>query len=168
MTNKDQLIKEMASDIDYATVKHDLWPDDTKEIAKTLIMLGYRKIPEDSVVLEKEEYEEYKKVADGKAIMVENITDLNRLAQFPIEYDGKMFEAIDDFGNYIDEQARKETAKQILNKQYQECKVAERDVLIARGNNKNDDYYKGFSLGMTNAKMHIEELATRFEVEMKE
>lgn len=46
MTNKDQLIQEMASDMNYATVKHDLWPDDAKEIAKTLILLGYGKLPE--------------------------------------------------------------------------------------------------------------------------
>ena len=79
-------------------------------------MLGYRKIPEDSVVFPKEEYEYYKKIVDGKAIMVENITDLNRLVQFPIEYDGKMFDAIDDFGNYIDDQARKETAEKWYDK----------------------------------------------------
>ena len=60
MTNKYQLIKEMASDMDFATTEHDLWPDDAKEIAKTLIMLGYRKMPEGSVVLSKEEYEKLK------------------------------------------------------------------------------------------------------------
>ena len=62
----------------------------------------------------------------------------------------------------------KETAEKILNAQYQECKIAEQDVLKARGGNKNDDYYKGFSLGMTNAKMHIQELAKQFCVKIKE
>lgn len=60
-SNKDQLIQEMASDMNYATVKHDLWPDDAKEIARVLVILGYCKIPEGSVVLSKEEYEKYKK-----------------------------------------------------------------------------------------------------------
>ena len=63
--------------------------------------------------------------------------------------------------------ARKETAEKILNEQYQECKVAEKEVLIARGGNKNDDYYKGFSLGMANTKMHIQELAKQFGVDLK-
>lgn len=70
---------------------------------------------EDSVVLSREEYEEYKKVVDGKAIMIENITDLNRLVQFPIEYDSKIFDNIADFGNYVQEQASKETAEKILD-----------------------------------------------------
>ena len=50
MTNKDQLIQEMASDMNYAVVKHDLWPDDAKEIAKTLVILGYGKLPDQDEV----------------------------------------------------------------------------------------------------------------------
>lgn len=47
-------------------------------------------------------------------------------------------------------------------------KIAEQDILKSRGGNKNDDYYKGFSLGMTNTKMRIQELAKQFGVEIKE
>ena len=47
MKDKEKQIKEMASDMDYGCTKHDLWPDDAKEIAKALYLLGYRKIPED-------------------------------------------------------------------------------------------------------------------------
>lgn len=65
----------------------------------------------DSVVLSREEYEEYKKVADGKAIMVENITDVNKLVQFPIEYNNLKFESMDDYSNYIQDEARKETVE---------------------------------------------------------
>ena len=61
MTNKDQLIQEMASDMNYATVKHDLWPDDAKEIARVLVILGYCKIPEGSVMLSQDEYDRYKR-----------------------------------------------------------------------------------------------------------
>lgn len=89
--------------------------------AETLHNEGYRKgkrfeyILEDSVVLSREEYEEYKKVADGKAIMVENITDLNKLVQFPVEYDNKKFEDISEFADYVQEQASKETVMEIIN-----------------------------------------------------
>ena len=44
-------------------------------------------------------------------------------------------------------------------------KIAEQDILKSRGGN---DYYKGFSLGMTNTKMCIQELAKQFGVEIKE
>lgn len=38
-----EMIEEMASDMNYGCVKHDLWPDDAKEIAKALFILDYRK-----------------------------------------------------------------------------------------------------------------------------
>lgn len=50
MINKNQLIQEMASDMTYACVEHDLWPDDAREIAKTLIKLGYGKFPDQDVI----------------------------------------------------------------------------------------------------------------------
>lgn len=75
-TSNEQ-IEEMASDMDYGCTKRDLYPSDAKEIAKALYLLGYRKLPEDSVVISKEEYEEYK---EFKAFMErndwENIKDI--------------------------------------------------------------------------------------------
>ena len=53
-------VREMASDMDYGCIKHDLWPDDAKEIAKALIILGYQKVKEDEIVISKKEYEELK------------------------------------------------------------------------------------------------------------
>lgn len=54
-------IEEMASDMDYGCAKRDLYPDDAKEIAKVLYLLGYQKIDKDKqVVLTKEEYEQLK------------------------------------------------------------------------------------------------------------
>lgn len=50
-------IDEMASDMDYGCVKHDLWPEDAKEIAKALIILGYQKVGVDSIVISRQEYE---------------------------------------------------------------------------------------------------------------
>lgn len=54
--NKQEQIEAMASDMDYGCTKRDLYPDDAKEIAKALYLLGYRKLQEDSVVLSREEY----------------------------------------------------------------------------------------------------------------
>lgn len=48
MTDKEKQIREMASDMDYACTKHDLWLEDAKEIAKVLYALGYRKCPNNS------------------------------------------------------------------------------------------------------------------------
>lgn len=50
-------IDEMAGDMDYGCIKHDLWPEDAKEIAKALIILGYQKVGTDDIVISKQEYE---------------------------------------------------------------------------------------------------------------
>ena len=42
--NKEERIRRLASDMDYGCTKRDLYPDDAKEIAKALDILGYRKI----------------------------------------------------------------------------------------------------------------------------
>ena len=42
--DKEERIRELASDMDYGCTKRDLYPDDAKEIAKALDILGYRKI----------------------------------------------------------------------------------------------------------------------------
>ena len=65
MKDKEK-INEMASDMDYACTKHDLWPEDAKEIAKALVILGYQKVGEDQVVISKEEYEVLKIKAKEK------------------------------------------------------------------------------------------------------
>lgn len=56
MKDQENQIEEMASDMDYACTKRDLYPSDAKEIAKALYLLNYRKIDKDSVVLSGEEY----------------------------------------------------------------------------------------------------------------
>ena len=136
MNDKEKQIREMAQEIrPILTNRVDIVfiPDLDKPIAEELIKQGYCKVHEDSVVntptiqtysthdndlvvLSRKEYENYKKIVDGKAFMIENITDLNRLVQLPIECDGKLFYDIADFGNYIDDLARKETVKEILDR----------------------------------------------------
>lgn len=50
--NKEQQIEEMASDMDYGSIKKDLYPDDAKEIAKALYLLGYRKVSDSEAELQ--------------------------------------------------------------------------------------------------------------------
>ena len=57
MSIDQKQLNEMASDMDYGCVKHDLWPEDAKEIAKALIILGYQKVSTDDIVISKQEYE---------------------------------------------------------------------------------------------------------------
>ena len=60
MKDKEKQIEEMASDMDYACTKRDLYPSDAKEIAKALYLLDYRKLPKNSVVLSTEEWKQIK------------------------------------------------------------------------------------------------------------
>ena len=133
-------IEEMAQDIYEQKSCDTSFKENCKILAYDLVTLGYQKIDKDSAVLSREEQEKILTATEKR------IKELKRQIL----------------------QARKETAEKILKEQYQECKIAEQDVLKARGGNKNDDYYKGFSLGITNTKMHIQELAKQFGVEIKE
>lgn len=42
--NKEDRINQLALDMDYGCTKRDLYPDDAKEIAKALDILGYRRV----------------------------------------------------------------------------------------------------------------------------
>ena len=123
VVGEDEQVEEMAniiSDCTWVTDEDYCDSISCEEChAKRLYEKGFKKLPEDRVVLSREEYEEYKKVADGKAIMVENITDLNKLVQFPIEYNNLKFEYMDDYSNYIQDEARKETAEKIFSELYE-------------------------------------------------
>ena len=44
MKDKEERIKELASDVGYSCTKHDIYPEDATEIAKALDLLGYRKV----------------------------------------------------------------------------------------------------------------------------
>lgn len=62
--NKEQQIEEMMLTVPQKIVAYDgnpagqhLYGEQRQQIAETLYNAGYRKVPEDSVVLSKEEYE---------------------------------------------------------------------------------------------------------------
>lgn len=124
-------IEEMASDMNYGCVKHDLYPDDAKEIAKALFILGYRKIPEGSVVLTDEEAERFR----GQTVNIAKVKaqarkeTLEKIKLKPIEcgeecgyyyldisVTGKeLLQRVYFNSDFIDGKVRKETAKEILS-----------------------------------------------------
>ena len=63
--------------------------------------------------------------------------------------------------------SREETAKELLTAQLKECIEAEKRILKIR-KNRDDLYYNGFSLAITNLKMYIKELAKQYNVEIGE
>lgn len=68
--------------------------------------------------------------------------------------------------NQITDQARKETAKELLTAQLKECIEVEKCVLKIR-KSRDDLYYNGFSLAITNLKMYLKELAREYKVEVE-
>lgn len=75
-------------------------------------------------------------------------------------------EDIIKIAKYNDE-IRKKTAKELLTAQLKECIEAEKRVLKIR-KSRDDLYYNGFSLAITNLKMYLKELAKQYGVEIGE
>lgn len=102
-----QMIKEMAEDIDFACV--DLSKDTRLEVARALTVLNYRKIPENAVVLSKEELDELKQ---AKILLSFREETIKYLEDANIRY----AEALENKG--------KDTAKEIYGE------IEESDILI--------------------------------------
>ena len=143
MLDKEK-INEMAGDMQYGCVKHDLWPSDAKEIAKALIILGYQKIDKDKeVVLSREEYENLKldiQEAHNKGVRVG--FDLTKYKENQLS------------------QTRKETTEKDFN-------------AIIQALEERKDRVKAFygvkeSVGIDIAIRTVNELAKQFGVEIKE
>ena len=118
--DKQKQIEEMASDMDYGCVKRDLYPDDAKEIAKALYLLGYRKIPENAVVLTREEWA--KRNAEIEIIKNDNDTYLKeakRVCELELKTRHELEKLKRDFEyNLVQErkQIRKETAEKFAER----------------------------------------------------
>lgn len=97
-------------------------------------------IPEGSVVLTEEELELYRQTI---------ITSSQEYTKICNEMGDKIINA------------RKQAIKEVLNRIYTDCIECEERVLEIR-KSKDDEYYKGFSVGMTNTKMYCKELAKEF------
>lgn len=108
----DKQIEEMARDMDYGCVKRDLYPDDAKEIAKALYLLGYRKIHDGAVVLTREEYERQQKDNEDFDKFARSISDIRM-------QNGNKIATFKDLQDYIElqvKQGSKETARKLLKK----------------------------------------------------
>lgn len=159
MKDKEKQINEMANDIPYLTLSRQVFvsmtemknvgwtlsEEDNKVIAEALVEKGWVKIPEDSVVLSKEEYKKLqKRNADRKRLR-------NKIAKCKDELN-RAKEAnknlLDLFKIEIDK-ASKETAEKILKPLYDACK---------------EDTYGQVVVDFT----ILENIAKRFGVEIKE
>jgi hypothetical protein len=92
------------------------------------------------------------RLKQGKAIMLDGITDLNRLVQFPVEYEGKNFEDIAELGNYIQEQAEKDTAKKIFEKIFEV-------ICCFSTKGKSEEYNKGYIDCLAEVDKRLQNLA---------
>lgn len=117
-THRETIIREIASDMYYGCTKRDLYPKDAKAIAEALYLLNYRKIPEGSVVLSKEEYELYDVVKKGYP------NDMTCLAEKFTQ---------------IDHKARKETAEEFAKaiktklEEISSCGLVDESIAILNG-----------------------------------
>lgn len=118
MTKQEQ-IEEMisamtASNNPFVDVPIDIMP----KVAEALYNAGYRKLPKDSVVLSREEYERLKRVENEKDRLYEIKLDLeNQL----IEKGWTDYEGADE----IEKRVSKETAEKILDLLVPDCKACD-------------------------------------------
>ena len=132
MTDKEKQIDSLANALYNKQDEFDM--SNPFEVANCVINLGYRKIPEGSVVLSKEEYQELEELRLNRAKDLINANKLyeERIADLKIEFDnhiknleGKIDRRDRDLNSQANRlinlkeelaQARKETARDILGK----------------------------------------------------
>lgn len=116
--NEQEQIEKMisamaASNNPFVDVPIEIMPN----VAEALYNAGYRKLPKDSVVLSREEYERLKRVENEKDRLYEIKLDLeNQL----IEKGWTDYEGADE----IEKRVSKETAEKILNDLVKNCQYA--------------------------------------------
>ena len=144
---RKEKINEMASDMDYGCTKHDLWPDDAKEIAKALIILGYQKVKEDEVVISKAEYKRLQ-------------TDMRRLAyqNCNLRIENKNLEESLD----IEKLKGKETATKFYDK------FNENICLFELDKNVSEDYKDGYAQAIADVCGRLDDTAKELGVDLEE
>lgn len=140
-------IEEMASDMDYGCTKRDLYPDDAKEIAEALYLLGYQKIDKDKqVVLTREEYERLK---------LELAIEKKRADE---SYTQKEVEEIIASKERI---KSKEIAEEFYDK-------VNENICVFRLENKNQEFADGYAQAIADICGRLDQVAKQFGVEIKE
>lgn len=170
MTKERNEIKDIMKLLDKCVSLNPMYKS---EVASVLYGNNYRKLPKDSVVLSREEYEMLKSLYDTQkgAIMtssigdlpltveglrkaVDEITRLNRVETELQELTAKYYNEAKDLRREL-KQTRKETAKVILNVLYFNLQSS------VKGNfAKSNDYY--------NAMGWIQKIAKNYGVEVEE
>ena len=154
-------------------------------ITDYLIEQGYRKLPEDSVVLSREEYEMLKSLYDTQkgAIMtssigdlpltigglrkaVDEITRLNRVETELQKLTAKYYNEAKDLRREL-KQTRKETAKEIFQKVVNICRKEE-DFQDGTINTQLEPLYFGIMNGCAFIRGEVKELAEQYGVEVEE
>ena len=174
-------IAEMASDMDYACTKRDLYPSDAKEIAKVLFLLGYRRLFKDGVMLSREELEEkyepsetFMAVARELEDIKQNLIDKVVLSKEEYEelkhYENEMYRlqgVVDQLTNegwdILDE--KEEKIRQSERKRFYD-KICTNTCVFTIPSNVNEDYKKGYIQAMADHSKRIDQVARQFDVEI--
>ena len=149
------------------------------------IVENNKKLPEDSVVLSREEYEMLKSLYDTQkgAIMtssigdlpltveglrkaVDEITRLNRVETELQELNAKYYNEAKDLRREL-KQARKETAKEIFQKVVNIC-IKEEDFQDGTVNTQLEPLYFGIMNGCAFIRGEVKKLAEQYGVEVEE
>ena len=161
MTKQEQ-IEEMAKIVDEM---YNVYTTTADDIADGLYNAGYRKIPENAVVLTnedltKEPYNEFCKGCPNVRTRSSGITDCCA------DYNCRQFTR---YANLIEnyEQARKETAKEIFQKVVNICRKEE-DFQDGTVNTQLEPLYFGIMNGCAFIRDEVKKLAEQYGVEVEE
>ena len=182
MTKERNEIKDIMKLLDKCVSLNPMYKS---EVASVLYGNNYRKLPEDSVVLSREEYEMLKSLYDTQkgAIMtssigdlpltveglrkaVDEITRLNRVETELQELNAKYYNEAKDLRREL-KQARKETAKEIFQKVVNICRKEE-DFQDGTVNTQLEPLYFGIMNGCAFIRGEVKELAEQYGVEVEE
>lgn len=142
--DKEKQIKKLTKELDYCETHECVGGSCSECRAIWLVEQGYRKIPEGSVVLSREEY---------NALLLEQKRLREIVDRIPCGYELK-------------EQARKETAEKIFNDIFALVNNTKDKSSKIFGN--SSEYGKGYKNSVNHFNEHILELAKQFGVEIGE
>ena len=179
MTKERNEIKDIMKLLDKCVSLNPMYKS---EVASVLYGNNYRKLPEDSVVLSREEYEMLKRLYDTQkgAIMTSSVGDLPLQEQI-----AEMAKIVDEMYNVYTttaediaeglynagyrkaEEVRKETAKEIFQKVVNICRKEE-DFQDGTVNTQLEPLYFGIMNGCAFIRGEVKELAEQYGVEVEE
>ena len=143
-------IEEMAQIINGSTELDTVAYYRCMNIAKTIYNAGYQKIPEDSVVLSREEYEMLANQYKNLEIKYSNLSDNYRLCK--------------DANETLKQNiiiTRKEIAEELYDK-------VNENICVFQLENKNQEFADGYAQAIADICGRLDQVAKQFGVEIKE